>query len=79
MLYHIKTLSTNEEKDIRDLSKKLAMQVAITSANRTTEIQNVNSKHATDTGPTIIFHLETLTKGTKQGQPLTKVKVHSLT
>ena len=68
-----------QERIIEPESKKLTIQIAITTANRASEIQNLNSKHMTGTGPTIIFHPDKPTQVTRQGQALTKLEVHSLT
>ena len=77
VLSHIKTWGDNESMHIRDLTVKLTMLMAVTTACRAAEIQCLDRTRITDTGATIVCHLTKPTKVTKTGQPLTHLTLHS--
>ena len=77
VLSHIKTWGGNDTMHIRDLSVKLTMLIALTTACRASEIKSIDMTRLTDTGPSIVCQLSKPTKVTKTGQPLTQLTLHS--
>ena len=71
VLSHMKTWGDNETMHIRDLTVKLTMLIAITTACRAAEIQCLDKTRMTDKGTTIVCNLTRPTKVTKTGQALT--------
>ena len=69
VLLHIKSLGTNETLDLRLLTEKLAMLMALASASRCSELHKLNPKSVTDRGDQLIFHIEGLTKSKSQTRP----------
>ena len=77
VLSHMKTWGDNETMHIRDLTVKLTMLIAITTACRAAEIQCLDKTRMTDKGTTIVCNLTRPTKVTKTGQALTHLTLYS--
>jgi hypothetical protein len=68
VLNYIKKKGNNEQLNIADLTHKLTMLIALTSASRAAEIQGLDLRYMIDKGDVITFSLPTLTKTRKQGK-----------
>ena len=67
VLTYLKSKGSNNTMDTKDLTHKLAMLLAVTSASRASELQALNIKHMTNIGSQIKFSLNKPIKTTKQG------------
>ena len=76
VLAYLKTLGNNEDMHIRDLSLKLTTLIALTTACRASEIQNLDPKCMMDKGETLTFQLQRPTKVSKNGKPLPQISLH---
>ena len=61
---------------ITQLSHKVTMLIALTSAARASEIQALTTADMDDTGPKITCTLDTLSKTTRQGDSLPTLELH---
>ena len=76
VLHHFKAQEANDKLSIKELTHKLTMLLALTSAGRASELQNLNTKYMQHKGTTIHFTLEKPSKTTRQGQKLPTVVLH---
>ena len=73
VLQHIKTLGKNEDMSLKDLTLKMTMLAALTTANRAHELSSLNPKGMIDKGDSLVFTLTKLTKSAKPGRPPIKI------
>ena len=74
MLEHPESLGSNETLSDANLTHKLAMLLALTTANRASEIQGMDLEFMLDKGEEIMFTIPKLTKTMRAGQ-----KPHTVT
>jgi len=79
VLRGIKSLGPNESLDLKWLSVKVTMLMALTSAARASEIHLVSTEYMTDMGDKIVCDLDGLTKVRKVGQPPESLTFESYT
>ena len=70
VLRWIKKLGKNEDLSLKDLSGKLALLMALVSANRTSELQALDLRFRVYTPGGVRFKLASLTKKRKAGAPV---------
>ena len=70
VLSWIKKLGKNEDLSLKDLSGKLALLMALVSANRTSELQALDLRFRVYTPEGVRFKLASLTKKRKAGAPV---------
>ena len=76
VLHHFKAQEANDKLSIKELTHKLTMLLALTSAGRASELQSLNTKYMQHKGTTIHFTLEKPSKTTRQGQKLPTIVLH---
>lgn len=74
VLETIKGLGSNENMEMKILTGKLAMLMALTSAARGSELNKLKITNKRQEGRNMIFQLDTVTKTSRQGRPLLKLK-----
>jgi site-specific recombinase XerD len=76
VLDYIKQLGTNRDLSDKNLAHKLAMLLALTTANRASEIQGLDLEFMSDEEECITFTINKLTKTRRVGGKPQKVTVH---
>ena len=79
VLDYIKDMGANANLSLRELNLKLTTLIALTTACRASEIQNINPQTVTDHGHSLVFQLEKPTKVSKHGTPLPQITLHAYT
>ena len=73
VLRHIKTMGKNEDMSLKDLTFKLTMLAALTTASRAHEWSSLSTTGMLDKGDSLVFILTKLTKSARLGQPHIKI------
>ena len=76
VLLHIKGWGDNDQMDLKLLSHKVTMLIALTSAARASELQALTTADMIDTGIKLTLTLDTLSKTSKVGETLPTVEIH---
>lgn len=75
VLNYLSTLWPLNELSLKELTFKLTALIALTTAQRTHTLHSLNLKFLSDFGDYVVFTLDTLSKTTKPGQMLQKVRL----
>ena len=73
VLRHIKTMGKNEDMSLKNLTLKLTIFAALTTANRAHELSSLSTAGMLDKGDSFLFTLTKLTKSARPGQPPIKI------
>jgi site-specific recombinase XerD len=76
VLRHMKSKGDNENLGLKDLTLKVTMLLALSSAGRGSELHQLNPKMMMDRGDSLEFHIEGLTKTKRPSKPHATVKIH---
>ena len=79
VLKYLKNMGPNTGLNIKQLSLKLAMLMALTSASRGSELAKLNPQLMMDTGDKIVFHIAGLTKTKRPNKPHLSLIFHAYT
>lgn len=79
VLKFINSLESNKQLSLKDLSLKLAMLLALTSAGRSSDIQKLDMNHMEVGSDEIVFTIVKLTKTRKTGSQPVQIKLSSFT
>jgi len=79
VLNHLERLGSDELLDDAQLSHKLAMLLAITTAGRASELQGLSLDYMADRGSNISFSLAKLTKTCRPGKKCKEIIIHEFT
>ena len=87
VLNHVQRMGDNKDLSLNDISLKLAMLMALTTAARGSELQKKKKKKQkknypqclTDSGDQMVFQIPGLTKTKRPNKPHMSVSVHSYT
>ena len=79
VLNHLERLGSCELLDDTQLSHKLAMLLAITTAGRASELQGLSLDYMADRGSNISFSLAKLTKTCRPGKKCKEIIIHEFT
>ena len=77
VLRYIKHMGPNKTLDMKQLSLKLAMLMALTSVSRGSELAKLNPQLMNDAGDHITFQIAGLTKTKRQNKPHLSFNFHS--
>ena len=75
VLVYIRALGSNNRLILRDLGMKLAMLIALTTANRSSDLSLLDTRFMADQGDKIVFFIKEMGKTRKVGQGPPKVDI----
>ena len=79
VLKHLKSWGKNTNLNLRQLSLKMTMLLALVSASRGSELAQLNPLMMVDTGSSMTFHIAGLTKVKRPAKPHVKIVVSEYT